>query len=173
MDTLLKFAQDAGMSESQGETATGGLFSFLKDNMSKEQYSQVQGQLPGVDGAVDRYSAPAEGGGGGGGMGGMLGSAMSSLGGGGGGGAGGSAGAGLPGLLAALASKGIDPAMMKKYMPQVVALVKTKCGVDLSQYLGGIGGGTAAGGTAGQAPASSSSGGASNMMGQAMGMFGK
>lgn len=159
------------MSESQGETATGGLFSFLKDKMSKEQYAQVQEKLPGVDGAVDRYAAPSGEGAGSGGMGGMLGSAMSSFGGGNkaAGGSSGGGADGLGGLLATLTSKGINPAMMQKFMPQASALVKAKCGVDISQYLGGAG---SAASTTGEA-SSSASGGASNMMGQAMGMFGK
>jgi hypothetical protein len=159
MDALLKLAQDSGMSEAQGETATGGIFSFLKENISADQFSKIEEQMPGVDGAVDKYASGDSGGS----SGGMFGSAMPSFGSSGGGASGGAGG--LAGLMTTLTSKGINPSMLQKFMPQVSALIKSKCGVDVSQYLGGAAAAPSSGGA--------SSGGAGGMMGQAMGMFGK
>eukprot|EP00545_Synedropsis_sp_CCMP1620_P012874 CAMPEP_0119009472 /NCGR_PEP_ID=MMETSP1176-20130426/4385_1 /TAXON_ID=265551 /ORGANISM="Synedropsis recta cf, Strain CCMP1620" /LENGTH=163 /DNA_ID=CAMNT_0006961993 /DNA_START=171 /DNA_END=662 /DNA_ORIENTATION=- len=161
MEALLKLATDSGMTAEQGKTATGGLFAFLKENVPAEQFSQIEEKLPGVDGAVDTYAkeraAPAADAGG---AAGMLGSAMSSAG----------AAGGLAGLMTTLTSKGIDPSMMQKFMPQVSTMVKAKCGIDISQYLGGAatGGGDAA--ATGETPAA---GGVKGLMGKAFGMFGK
>ena len=164
MDDLLKLAQDAGMTQEQGETASGGLMSFLKDSMGEGDFNKVQEQMPGVEGAVEKYSSGDSGGGGG--AAGLFGSAMSSFGVGGSSSGGGSAAGGLPALLATLTSKGINPSMVQKFLPLVAPLIKSKCGIDVSKYLGG-------GESTGAASSGSSSGGASNLMGQAMGMFGK
>lgn len=165
MEDILKIAQDSGMSQEQGETATGGLMAFVKNKIPADQFAQLSEKIPGLDGAVEKYGSSDKAASGGG-AGGMFGGAMSSLTGGGGGGGGGGADS-LPGLLTSLTSKGINPAQMQSFLPQVSTLCKEEFGVDISQYVGGA----AAGG--GDAAASSGGGGASDLMGSAMGMFGK
>ena len=60
--------------------------SFLKDSMGEGDFNKVQEQMPGVEGAVEKYSSGDSGGG----AAGLFGSAMSSFGGGSGSSGGGS-----------------------------------------------------------------------------------
>ena len=125
--------------------------------------SAAEGQIPGLKGAEEQYGTKAAEASSGGGAAGLMGAAMSAFGGGGSGDKA-SSPSSVPALLATLTSMGIDPSMMQKFMPQISTFLKEKYGVDISQYIGGGGSST---------EGSTDSNTASNMMGQAMGMFGK
>ena len=180
MDEVKQAADDVGMTPEQGETATGGVLSFLKDHLSEDHFKMIEAHIPGAEATVQKYVRGASEGGG---FGGMLGGVMSSLG-------GGSSAGGLAGLMAVLASKGISPAMVQQFLTKIGPLIQQKCGIDITKFLGGaVAGGTAASTTtpadsttSNPAPTSNESSAAasapagdtmSNLMGTAMGMFGK
>ena len=163
MDSLLKMAADAGMTQEQGEAATGGIFALIKKNLDSGQYTQILEKIPGIDGLVNKHEeatsrdASSEGG--------LMGSLTSAL--------GSSSGAGgIAGLLAVLGKQGISAKSVNAYLPQIAPFIKKQCGIDISSILGvrsssaSRTSGEAAGGT-------SSSDTASKLMGSAMGMFGK
>mmetsp|Transcript_4274 Transcript_4274/g.6112 ORF Transcript_4274/g.6112 Transcript_4274/m.6112 type:complete len:172 (+) Transcript_4274:1-516(+) len=171
MDKILEMATKAGMDQQQGETAAGGVLSFLKGKLGDDQFSKLAEKIPGVGDAAQKYdddkadsSARASGGGG---LGGMLGGAMASFtksSGGGGGDAG-----GVAGLTAMLASKGVDAGQLSAFMPQIAAFLKDKAGVDVTSALGlPSGGGDSTSGSGGENPADS----AKKMLGGLGKMFG-
>jgi hypothetical protein len=170
MDQLLKMAADSGMTKEQGEAATGGIFSLVKKGLSSGDFSKITKMIPEVEGLIKEHETSTKDAGG---AGDVVGSAMSAMGGGktGAGGsadtAGGSAG-GIASLLASLSSKGVSAKELNKFMPQVVSMVKTQAGVDISKILGVSAATPSTGGTAD--PASSES---KNPISRFMGMFGK
>lgn len=99
MNTLLQQAQQAGLSEKEGESVLGGFFSFLKNQLDGGDYSKIQEAVPEADALAERAEGQ--------GTNNMLSSAMGILGGGGGSGGGGGASS-LPQLLSQLAALGID-----------------------------------------------------------------
>jgi len=127
MDQLLALATKAGMDPAQGEAATGGFLSLLKNCMKAEDFDKIVQGIPGADAAVAK-SDSAEADAPSGGIAGMMGAAMSSL--------GGSQGASMAGLLGTLQSKGIDPGMVQKFLASVGPLIKERCGVDVTDILG-------------------------------------
>lgn len=138
--------------------------SMVKQYLPADQYAKLEGQIPGLKGAEEQYgtrAADASSGGGGG----LMGAAMGAFGGGGSGNKD-EAPSSTPALLATLTSMGINPSMMSKFLPQISTFLKDKYGVDISQYVGGAG--ESSGGDSGGGGSQ-----ASNLMGQAMGMFGK
>jgi hypothetical protein len=171
MDQLLKMAADSGMTKEQGEAATGGIFSLVKKGLDSGDFSKIVKKIPEVEGLIKEHETSTKAAGTGG-AGDLVGSAMSAIGGGksGAGGsadtAGGSAG-GIASLLASLSSKGVSAKELNKFMPQVVSLVKTQAGVDISKILG-VSATPSTGGTADPASAESK-----NPMSRFMGMFGK
>ena len=168
MDAILKLAQDSGMSKEQGTTATGGLMSMVKQYLPADQYAKLENQIPGLKGAEEQYGKKAADTTSGGGGGGLMGAAMGAFGGGGGGGSNkDEAPSSTPALLATLTSMGINPSMMSKFLPQISTFLKDKYGVDISQYVAGAGGSSSGGDSGG------SNSQVNNLMGQAMGMFGK
>jgi hypothetical protein len=173
MDQLLKMAADSGMTKEQGQAATGGIFSLVKEALDAGDFNKIVKTIPELEGLVQEHetSTKAAAATDGGGAGGLLGSAMSALGSSGASGsapaAGGSAG-GIASLLAMLSSHGVSAKELNTFMPQVVSLVKTQCGVDISKILGVSGATSSAEGTA--APATA---GSSNPLASLMGMFGK
>lgn len=127
MDQLLALATKAGMDPAQGEAATGGFLSLLKNCMKGEDFDKIVQGIPGADAAVAKNDsaetdAPS------GGIAGMMGAAISSL--------GGSQGASMAGLLGTLQSKGIDPGMVQKFLASAGPLIKERCGVDVTDILG-------------------------------------
>jgi hypothetical protein len=162
MDQLLKLAQESGMTESQGETASGGIFGLLKANLGEEEYGKIEQQFPEAEAMVQKQEKESSGGGG------LMGAAMGAFGGGGGGGgssSGGGGGMDIAGLMSMAAGAGIGPAQMQKFLPMAAPVIQQMTGVDVSSMLGGSsssGGGSSANG-----------GGSPNPMGQIMGMFGK
>jgi hypothetical protein len=173
MDQLLKMAADSGMTKEQGEAATGGIFSLVKKGLNSGDFNKIVKVIPEVEGLIKEHDTSTKAATGGAGD--LVGSAMSAIGGGksgaGAGGsadtAGGSAG-GVASLLATLSSQGVSAKELNKFMPQVVSLVKTQAGVDISKILGVSGATPSTGGTA--APASAES---KNPFSRFMGMFGK
>lgn len=137
--------------------------SMIKQYLPADQYAKLESQIPGLKGAEEQYGTKAADTSGGGG--GLMGAAMGAFGGGNNGKD--AAPSSAPALLATLTQMGIDPSMMSKFLPQISTFLKEKYGVDISQYIGGAGGN--AGGDSGGGGSSQ----ASNLMGQAMGMFGK
>lgn len=180
MDDVKQAADDVGMTPEQGETATGGVLSFLKDHLSEEHFKMIEAHIPGAEATVQKYARGISEGGG---FGGMFGGVMSSLG-------GGSSAGGLASLMAVLASKGISPSMVQQFLAKVGPLIQQKCGIDVTKFFGdnATGGSGATTTTSGDsttttpaattseasapapAPAADT---ASNLMGSAMGMFGK
>lgn len=155
-------AADAGMTQEQGEAATGGIFALIQKNLDSGQYSQILEKIPGIDGLVNKHEeatrdASSEGG--------LVGSLTSAL--------GSSSGAGgIAGLLAILGKQGISAKSVNAYLPQIAPFVKKQCGIDISSILGVPS--SSASGTSGEAAGgTSSSDTASKLMGSAMGMFGK
>jgi hypothetical protein len=167
MDQLLKIAADSGMTKEQGQAATGGIFSLVKEALDSGDFNKIVKMIPEVEGLVQKHeiSTKAADATDGGGAGGLLGSAMSALG---SSGAGSSAGAGITSLLAMLSSHGVTVKELNAFMPQVVSLVKTQCGVDISKILVVSGATPSAEGAV--APASA---GSSNPLASRMSMFGK
>lgn len=171
MDQLLQQANSAGLSDSQGKDALGGIFSLLKNNISSEDFSKIESAIPETGSLVEAAETQTRAGGeSGGGMGGLMSSAMGMLGGGGasnsgtsGGAAGGGGMQNIPQLLGFLSGKGVDQNMMGKFMPMVTKFLQGNAGVDTSSALG--------------VPGQSSGGaGGSDLMGQAanlLGGFGK
>ena len=180
MDDVTQAANDVGMTAEQGETATGGVLSFLKDHLSEDHFKMIESYIPGAEEKVQAYARGASGSAGG--FGGMLGSAMSSLG-------GGSSAGGLAGLMAILASKGISPAMVQQFLSKVGPMIQQKCGIDVTTLLGNVTATPASASTPDATPATPSaestaeaaptpapaaaSDAAQDLMGSAMGMFGK
>ena len=164
MDKLLKMAADSGMSKEQGEAATGCIFSLVKKQLASGDYNKIVKMIPEVDGLVKEHETSTKAATTGG-AGDKLGSALAAA-----GGradtAGGSAG-GIASLLASLSSKGVTAKELNKFMPQVVSLVKSQCGVDIGKILGVSGNPPLTGEK--EAPAGSSK----NPIGRFMGMFGK
>lgn len=159
----MEMAGKAGMNPSQGEAATGGIFSLLKSNLEGDKFNKILESVPGASDFVKKQESSERDASGGGGMGGMLGGAMSSIGGGGSGGGGGAGG--MAGLMASLSGKGIDSGMMSKFLPQISSFLKEKSGTDVSSVLGVPGGGgDASGGSSGGGAMSSLTGMASGFM---------
>lgn len=175
MDEVQQAANDVGMTEEQGETATGGVLSFLKDHLSEEHFKMIETYIPGAEETVQKYTRDVTSSSQGGGFGGMLTSAISSL-----SASGGTAG-GLAGLMAILASKGISPAMVQQFLTKVGPLIQQKCGIDVTKLLGdtttttpaATTAATPAATTTAEAAAPTTTDAASDLMGSAMGMFGK
>ncbi|KAI2507288.1 hypothetical protein MHU86_7124 [Fragilaria crotonensis] len=136
MDEVSKAAIDVGMTPDQGRAATGGVMAFLKHHLPKKQFKTIEAHMPGAELSVKTHMRGTSEGGGGTGLSGMFGGAMSAFG---GKQAIGSPG-GAAGLMALLASKGISPTMVQKFLGKVGPLIKKKCGVDVTQCLGGIAG---------------------------------
>ena len=65
MDQLLQFAEQAGMSEEQGKTATGGIFGLLQNGLSEEQYGKLKAEFPEADQLAANEAAGGGGGNGG------------------------------------------------------------------------------------------------------------
>jgi hypothetical protein len=193
MEQLMKLAQQAGMTEEQGKTAIGGIFGLLKDHLSESNYSKLSKQFPEADALAKQDKAGVTDAGTTSG-GGLLGAAMGAVGGLQGAGAGGSSGNGsttdIINLLAKLAGKGVTPQQIEKFLPVVAPYIQKMTGVDVSKLLGtptapsgaatttGEGGGGAkndamnminslTGGGSGASDANK------NLLGSAMGMFGK
>jgi hypothetical protein len=170
MDQLLKMAADSGMTKEQGEAATGGIFSLVKKGLGSGDFNKIVKMIPEVEGLIKEHETSTKAATGGAGD--LVGSAMSAIGGGksGAGGSadtvGGTAG-GVASLLATLSSQGISAKELNKFMPQVVSLVKTQAGVDISKILGVSGVTPSTEGTG--APASAES---KNPISRFMGMFG-
>jgi hypothetical protein len=160
MDQLMKLAGDAGLSEEQGKTATGGIMSMVKQNLDSGNYNKIVEQVPEVEGLVEESDKEASGGGGG-----LMGQAMGMMGG--SLGASGQAGS-IASLLGLMQSKGIGAGQMNSFMPQLAAFVKEKCGVDIGSQLGV----SADGAAAAAAPAAGGLD-ASALGGMMGGMFGK
>jgi hypothetical protein len=173
MDSLLKMAADAGMTQEQGEAATGGIFALIKKNLESGQYTQILEKIPEIDGLVNKHEEATRDAASGGGLMGSLTSALGSS----------SGAGGIAGLLAVLGKQGISAKSVNAFLPQIAPLVKKQCGIDISSILGvpsssasGTSGETAGGtSTSGEAAGGtgSSSDAASKLMGSAMGMFGK
>ncbi|CAJ1946314.1 unnamed protein product [Cylindrotheca closterium] len=159
MDQLMKLAGDAGLSEEQGKTATGGIMSMVKQNLDSGSYQKIVQQVPEVEGLVKDSDKEATGGGGG-----LMGQAMGMM----GGSLGGAGQAGsIASLLTLMQSKGIGAEQMNAFMPQLAAFIKSKCGVDIGSQLG-----VSADGAAAPAPAAGGFD-ASKLGGMMGGMFGK
>jgi hypothetical protein len=188
MNDVLQAAENSGMTQEQGETAAGGVMNFLKAKLGDDNFKKIETQFPGIGEAGEKYTRSIDANAGG--FGGLLGSAMSSFSGVGGSAEGGAGAGGLATLTAMLASKGINPSMVQKFLSQIAPIIQQKCGIDVTKYLGGTTPSTAGTGTtetastttAGTATtegaAGASTGGEgsaeiNNLMGQAMGMFGK
>mmetsp|Transcript_40028 Transcript_40028/g.96661 ORF Transcript_40028/g.96661 Transcript_40028/m.96661 type:complete len:194 (-) Transcript_40028:128-709(-) len=193
MDQLLQFAEQAGMSEEQGKTATGGIFGLLQNGLGEEQYGKLKAEFPEADqlATSQQQTSSNKNEAGGGGMGGLMGSAMGALSGGGGAGSGSSA-TDITALLAKLAGNGITPQQIQQFLPLAAPYIQQMTGVDVSSMLGvspsgsgstGGGGGnsamgmlsslTGSGGSGGGGGGGTSAGDSSNPLGSVMGMFGK
>ena len=172
MDAILKIAtEDAGMTQQQGETATGGIFALVKKNLESGQYNQIISKFPEIDSLVKKEEAATServsGSGGG-----SFASSLSALAGAAGGSGGGNAG-GIASLLATLSKQGISAKQVNAFLPQVATLVQQQCGVDIGSILGvsSTSSGTSAGGA--QTGAAGDSSAMSGALNSAMGMFGK
>jgi len=185
----LKMAKQSGMSEEQGKTTMGGLMSMLKQYLPAEHYQKLESHIPELKGAEDQYTTKAKETQNDGGVGELMGAAMSFM--------NKNSGSGdddnnskaetpssVPNLFATLTSMGINPSMAQKFLPQITSFLKEKFAIDISQYLSGIpsaDGNSAAdqsdtgngGSGSGGGSSSNNNNQASNLMGQAMGMFGK
>jgi hypothetical protein len=179
MESVHQAARDSGMNDDQGNAMVGGILSFLKDHISNDNYQRIVQHFPGADDAVQTHSRAMNSG-----FAGWIGNAVSTLdskfnngttmnsnnnnnnnnnqnnptaassssssssltefG-------------ALAGLVTYLASKGISPSMVKKFLNFLVPLLQKKCGVDISPYLGKMGAGGGGGGAAAAAAAVSSS----------------
>jgi hypothetical protein len=152
MDSVHQAARDSGMDDDQGNAMVGGILSFLKDHVSDDNYQRIAQNFPGADDAVQNHSRAVNTG-----LAGWIGTAVSTL---------DSKMNGnkinsnnssnnssgnassltefgsLAGLVTYLAAKGISPNMVKQFLSFLVPLIQKKCGVDVSPYLGGIGGGS-------------------------------
>jgi len=128
MDNILDFVRSAagemGVSESQAESATGGVLKALESGASGSDFQSLLGALPG---ASDLLSKVGSGGGGesGGGLGGLLGAAAS-LTGGGGGGLGAAAGA-----LSMLQGSGISSDKLGGFVSMFLKFAQSKAGKEL------------------------------------------
>lgn len=136
MDEISKAATDVGMTPDQGKAATGGVMAFLKHHLPKKQFKTIEAHMPGAEASVKTHMRGTSEGGGGTGLSGMFGGAMSAF----GGKQAIASPGGAAGLMALLASKGISPTMVQKFLGKVGPLIKKKCGVDVTQCLGGIAG---------------------------------
>jgi hypothetical protein len=167
MDSILKMAADAGMTQEQGEAATGGIFSLVKKHLESGQYKQILEKIPEIDGLVNKHEVATKDVASSGGLMGSLTSALDS----------GSSGAGgIAGLMAVLRKQGISAKSVSNFLPQVAPLVEKQCGIDISSILGlPSSSATSGSGTSGEASGDSASGSdtASKLMGSAMGMFNK
>lgn len=182
------------MTPEQGKTATGGVFGFLKQHLSEENYSKVSQQFPEADSLLateQQQQQQKDGGSGGSGSaGGLMGAAMGALSSSSqGGGSNGDAGMDLAKLMTMLGSKGISPTQLQSFLPMAAPYIQKMTGVNVTSLMGAgsaAGGGSGGSGgdplsgmlnslTGGGGGGSSSggSGGGENPMGQMMGMFGK
>jgi hypothetical protein len=166
MDSILKMAADAGMTQEQGEAATGGIFSLVKKQLESGQFKQILEKIPEIDGLVDKHEVATKDAASSGGLMGSLTSALGST---------ESGAGGIAGLLAVLGKQGISAKSVTNFLPQIAPLVQKQCGIDISSILGVPSSSAASGsGTSGDASGDTTSGSdtASKLMGSAMGMFG-
>ena len=181
------------MSETQGKTATGGIFGLLQNALSDEQYAKLKEEFPEADQLASTSQQAGGGGDGDGSIGGLVGAAMGALSGGrsssGGDVSSNSSATDITSLLAKLAGNGITPRQIQQFLPLAAPYIQQMTGVDVSSILGlspSSGGSTGGGGGGGNAAMNmlssltggSSSGGSStadnsNPLGSVMGMFGK
>lgn len=167
-------AADSGMTQQQGEEATGGIFALVKKNLSEEQYNQIVSKIPQIDGLVNKEEETSKDRAAGGGAGGLMSSLAGMAGGSGGASTGGGGGntAALTTLIGICGKYGISAKQVNAFLPQVVSLVKKQCGVDVGSMLGLPASGSSSSGTGGS-QATGDSNAMSGMMNSAMGMFGK
>jgi len=161
MDQLLQLANNAGMDAKQSEAATGGVLSFLKQNMGQD-FDKISSNVSGADAAAEKYNVDsAASNGSSSGLGGLM--SMASKFGGGGKTNGGGAGS-LPELLAQLQGQGVGTKEVGSFMPKLADVLQKNCGVDVSSILGVSGSGSASSTSDGNNPMGSLSGMASNFL---------
>jgi uncharacterized membrane protein YgcG len=176
MDQLLQLAQQAGMTDSQGKTAMGGIFQLLQSNVSSQDFAQIETAVPGAASAAaaanttttNSKNDPTSQ---------LMNSAMGMFGGSGGGGGGGSSSGGgttpvnsLPQLLQFATQSGIDVKQIMALLPMVIQFLQSHANVDVSSILGGTGGSSP---TTTAAPGGGSgNSGSSSLAAQAQGFLG-
>ena len=60
MDTLLKYAKDAGMSDQQAKDMLGGVLSLLQSKNDDEQFSKIESAVPGASDLASEVGKKSE-----------------------------------------------------------------------------------------------------------------
>lgn len=121
-----------GVNEGQAQGGTGLILNLVKEQLSKQDFSQISQHIPGIADLLN--SAPQQGDAGGGGILGMVGKLAGSFG-----------GSSELGELASLAGGfeklGIKPEMISQFLPIIISFVEKKGGSSVADLLKGALGG--------------------------------
>lgn len=174
MDQLLSQADNAGLSQQEGKDTLGGILALLKAKLGEENFGKIEEALPSASQLADNADTKANSG-----AGGLLQSAMGML--------GGQSNENtttdgdddpkidsMAKLMGFLGQAGISPKQVQTFLPMVVAFLKDKAGIDVSNYLKLPASGTTASGgttTTTTEPSSSTGGGGNDLMQQAQGFL--
>lgn len=125
-----QLVQQLGIKPEQAQGGAGLLLKLAKDKLGGD-FGQVEKSVPGVNDLIG--SAPQPGAGGG--LGGMLGGLAGKL-----GGSGGALGnlGGLASLAGGFSQLKLDPALVAKFAPIIIAFVKSKAGDNVANLLAGV-----------------------------------
>jgi hypothetical protein len=126
-----QLVQQLGINPQQAQGGAGLLLKLAKDKLGGD-FGQVEQAVPGVGDLIGSAPQPAAGGG----LGGMLGGLAGKI----GGGAGGALGniSGLASLAAGFSQLKLDPSLIAKFAPIILAFVKSKGGDTVAALLASV-----------------------------------